>query len=534
VEFEGTKTFSWMQWARQNYGTGVNVGIEKNTAVDLGDGVRVESTKVVYGNGISTPAYYPSVTESPVAGSLYLRRRKGGLADSKITVTVNLNTPVCPEFSIYDIDGYYGRYEQVTVTGYCGNGSGGAVIPMLSYGGNPALSYYRILGNRATAIERSSVASANKDGQLNVSFQGGITQIVIEFAITGQPQVTSTHDLIISPVRLRQVPPQPPVNEDGLSFVKDINRREITTCEPVEYSFCIKNVNCVSKYVNFRDTLPDDLTWAGEIGFSDVDAAEHSHVKIKNNKGTKYLGIDSLYVPGAGERRVTATALIDKNAIAEGDSRTFDNHAWIEYRQIVDNDLLDRTQKSVDLETLEEETRFTAEGKERLGILSSSVVTSVNRYSAAGIVTVTLTVDNPNTDAIPGFYLDVSFDAKFTYVVSSFSSTNVSPSPMVVSFDDSHLSIGGSADGLQGFEIPNGKSIYTFQLQAPSFTDLEKETDANGDPTGNIMQLKLEYIFTANADPCTIVGDMSGVREIPYNASRQSIMINKHVTAKTK
>jgi uncharacterized repeat protein (TIGR02543 family)/uncharacterized repeat protein (TIGR01451 family) len=523
VEFEGTKTYTWTDWKRQNYGATVNTGISKGPR-DLGDGIEVTGTTIHYASGIGAPNYYPSVTGSPVAGSLYLRRRRGGFGDSKITVTINLNTPVRPEFSIYDIDGYAGQYEQVTVTGYCGGGSGGAVLPTLSYGGNPATSYYRISDNIATATARRSVSSTNKNGQLNVSFQGGVTQIVIEFAITGHLPSSSPHDLIITPIRLRQVPPPPPINEDGLSFVKDVDQLEITTCEPVDYSFYIGNVNCEPKYVNFRDTLPPGLTWTDEIGFSAIDSATHAKIKITSYQGTRYLEIDSLYIPGAGERRMTATAVIAENAVSAGDVGTFDNHARIEYEQTVEGDLLDRELKSVDRETLAEETRFTATGAHRQDTVRSSIATSVSKYSADSTVTVTLTVTNPTgNDPVPDSYLDVSFDAGFEYIDGSFAS-DISTEVKVASSGNGSLSIArifNNDTDTTGFEIPTGESTCTFQLKAPALAALVKEVDGSGTPTGKISPLQIEYIFTSETtDPCVILGmiDVSGARELPYRS----------------
>jgi hypothetical protein len=521
AEFGGTKTFKWTQWTRQKYGSSVNgAGVEKSAAVDLGDGIRVESTKVVYDGGVDAPAYYPSVTGSPVAGSLYLRRRNGAL-NSRVIVTVNLNTPVRPEFSIYDIDGYSGRFEQVTVTGYCGNSNSG-ISPTLSYAGSPASSYYTISGHTATATVRRNLSSANKNGQLNVSFREGVTQIRIEFAITGQPQVSTTHHLIVGPIRLRQVPPLPPVSEDGLSFVKEVGERDITTCEqPVTYSFYIGNVNCSSKYVSFSDTLPPGLKWDASVGFSSVDSPDLSQISFK--EGATVLHIDKLYVPGADVLKVTATAVIDDGAVPAGTTRQFNNHARIEYTQLVNSSLLGRTLKSLDRETLAEETRLNVTGTQQQKTVQSSISTGVDSYSADSTVTVTVRINNPaGNDAIPSSFLDVGFDAGFTYVSNSFSSTGVTTAPVVVTSDNGLLLIAGnSANPPQGFTVPVGESTFTFKLKAPSLANLVKADDVNGNPTENIMPLNIEYLFTTEtADLCIVQGmtDVTGLREVPYKS----------------
>jgi uncharacterized repeat protein (TIGR02543 family) len=513
--FEGVKTFNWTQWTRQTYAT-----LTKG-AVDLGDGVRVENTTVTYDLGVTAPANYPSVTSSPVAGSLYLQRRNGALGASKVTVTINLNTPVRPEFSIYDIDGYYGRFEKITVRGSCNSGG---VSPTLSYAGNPTTSYYTISGNTATANVRKNLSPTDKNGQLNVSFSEGITQIVIEFAITNQMQVSTTHNLIISPIRFRQVPPPPPINEDGLSFTKEVNKRDISTCEPVEYSFYIRNVNCDGKFVNFRDTLPVGMKWT-VVGLS----VPGSQIKFNSYEGSAVLHIDSLYVPGAGEQKVMATAVIDESAVPVGNTRQFDNDAWIKYEQIVSNIPYNRLLQSVDRETLAKETWFNAIGGHRQDTVRSIILTSVNKYSADSTVAIVITVKNPaGNDAIPESYLDVNFDAGFTYVVGSFSS---SVSGTEVASSAGSLSIAGNSGGTAGFEIPAGESTYAFKLKAPTLANLVKEA------TGEISPLQIEYIFTSSTtDPCIISGmvDVSGTHELPYkeliaNADRTSTITGVEV-----
>ncbi|MDR1102302.1 MAG: hypothetical protein LBL42_00955, partial [Tannerella sp.] len=515
VQFEGVKTFNWAQWVRQNYGLSVRgAGITKDTPVDLGDGIEVLSTNVTYSSDLTAPAWYPSVTNSPVAGSLYLQRKNGVLDDSKITVTINLNTPVRPEFSIYDIDGYYGRYEKITVSGSC---NVGGVSPTLSYAGDPAAAYYEISGNMATATVRKNLSPTDKNGQLNVSFSEGVTQIVITYAITNQIQVTTTHNLIISPIRFRQVPPPPPINEDGLSFTKEVGQRDISTCEPVEYSFYLGNVNCESKPVTFRDTLPHGMKWTGEINWNLFDPIDLTKISYQ---GDTILQITDLDVPGADVLRVTATAVIDDGEVPPETTRQFNNHAWIEYVQILNDNPEPRILQSVDRETpTSQETWFNAIGGQRQDTVRSAITTNVSKYSADSTVTVTLTVTNPaGNDPVPSSYLDVTFDAGFEYIDGSFAS-NVTEAVIASSSGNGQLSIAGLADGSEGFEIPDGESTYTFELKAPALSGLVKEVDGSGVPTGEISPLQIEYIFTSGTtDPCVILGmiDVSGYCELPY------------------
>jgi hypothetical protein len=512
VEFEGAKIFEWTQWTRTNYGN--PVGALSKGAVDLGDGVKVVGTTVGYQYGVNAPAYYPSVTGSPVPGSLYVQRQRGAL-NSEVTVTIDFNTPVRPEFSLYDIDGYSGRFERVSVVGLC---SGGTMFPDLSYVGNPGNSYYKISGNTATARVRRDLSPTDKRGQMNVSFQEGVTRIVIKYSITGnQPPTSSINNLIISPLRLRQIPPPPPINEDGLSFVKDVALREITTCEPVEYSFYIENVNCEPKYVNFRDTLHAKMKWKADIGMDTINAQYNSHIHFNSYEGTNILAIDSLLVPGSGILKLTATAMLDGDAVPTGTTKRFNNHAVIEYVQVVVSGHLNRKLKSADRETLAEETYFDATWAEQQTAIDSDFSTDKDNYSEDSEITVVVSLNNPNA-AITDSYLNISYDAGFTYVPGSFSSTLTGAS-VVVPITDSVLLIAGATDGSAGFTIPTGATSFTFKLLAPSHANLVHAVDENGLPTTDITELSIEYLFTSEmSDPCVILSmnDMWGSKQLPY------------------
>ncbi|MDR0700022.1 MAG: VCBS repeat-containing protein, partial [Tannerella sp.] len=514
VEFDGAKTFDWAQWTRTNYGTSIS-SITKGT-VDLGDGVQVTETKIVHDNGITVPSYSPSVTNTPASGSLYLQRR-GGALNSKVTVTIKFNTPIRPEFTIYDIDGYSGYFEQVSVTGYC---SGGAMLPDLSYAGDPTSSYYRITGNTATAFVKHDLSPTNKNGQLNVSFREGVSEIVITYAMTGKTTTSQINNLIISPIRIRQTPPPPVINEDGLSFVKDVAYREISSCEPVEYTFYIENVNCDPKYVNFRDTLPVKLKWEEGIGMDSINAKYNTHIHFNSYKGTNILQIDSLLIPGADVLRLTATAILDRDAVAEGSVVRFNNHAWIEYEQIVNDIPLERKLKSADRETLADETYFDATGMERQDTVWTDISTDKDAYIANREITVTITLDNPNA-AITDSYLGILYNAGFTYIPGSFSSsiTGASIPVTVTPLTDGVLPIAGINDGSAGFTIPNGEASFTFKLLAPSIANLVYEVDENGQPTEDIADLNIEYTFISDmAASCVILSmtEMWGAKRIPY------------------
>lgn len=536
VQFDGIKTFNWSQWNRQNYGS--NLSNLTRPAYNLGDDVQVSGTTIQYQGGVKASANYPSVTNSPVAGALYLQRREGAM-DSKVTVTIHFNRPVRPEFSIYDLDGYWGRREKVLILGECASGG---ILPDLSYAGNAALSYYKIEGNSATVTKASNLEPSNKNGQLNVSFRGGVTKITIEYSITGATPTSILHNLIISPLKIRQQPLPPPVNEDGLSFTKDVKEREISTCESMEYSFYIENVNCNPKYVNFRDTLPNQLRWEAVIGIDSVNALHNPGIKFNDYEGKRILQIDSLLVPGDNTLLLTATAVLDENAVSVGDTKRFNNRAFIDYERIVNNIPTGLKLGSLDRETLEEPTWFDATWAGRMDTVLLNARLSSVKYSAGQTITVTLEVNNPNVNPVMDMYLNIGFDAGFQFNSAyGIQTTRTETGPLAMltpdSASDPYRMVAANTSGTSGFVLPDGVTIFTFQLIAPAVNDLAPALDENGNPVGpnNIAPLIVQYEFlSGSSDSCisTSLSDMSGELRAPYYAGKSHILINQHITTK--
>jgi hypothetical protein len=210
--------------------------------------------------------------------------------------------------------------------------------------------------------------------------------------------------------------------------------------------------------------------------------------------------------------------------VSPGVIKLFNNHAWIEYHQIVDDNPLPRKLKSVDRENPQVgETQFIAIGVAPLDTVKTSIATTLKKYSADTTITVTVTINNPNTDAIPDSWLDVTFDAGFTYA-GGFSSTGITPTPVTpTQIGDSLLSIAGDGNA-NGFTIPGHTiSTFTFKLKAPTFANLVTIKDENNEEI--ISPLKIEYIFTTlTNDLCLLSSteNMSGMLEIPY----QSLIAN--------
>jgi hypothetical protein len=502
VQFDGVKTFPWTQWTRQNYGANLNSGVSKGSYW-LSDGIEVVSTTVKYDNGVNAPANYPSVTNSPTANALYIQRRRGA-KNSKVTVTIEFNEPVRAEFSIYDIDGYARQHEGVTVTGECPSGG---VIPQLSYAGSPISSIYTIVGNTATSRTSTWVSPTSRNAQVNVSFSTGVTKVIIEYFVTtdGNQAVSSVvRNLMISPIRIRQIPPPPTTNEDHLYFEKEVKNDElISTCEIPEYEFVIGNENCANKIVNLRDTLPAGLIWESvSIGSGTVSGLT-----------TRYLSIDNITVPGSGELIFRATASFDIVAAGGAGSfpKQFDNRGWILYQRQTQSGNEDVKLPSEERTTHAPYASFTAYYEVKKQPVTSSI-TAVNpaKYVSDGEIEFTITANNPNPP-ISNVYIDVAYNANFVYGGFFQPSTL---SAVLVGTPDSSLTVAGNVDGSVGFLLPTGTSTYKFRLKAPADADLVPDPDE----IGKILDLAIQYVFSdGNGNPCEMV-DTEGDATVPFSA----------------
>jgi hypothetical protein len=515
----GKMTYKWSQWKRHYYG--LTNPITKSYSLD--DSITIKTT-VARDAGISNPIGYPRTSNRPANGALEIRRR-GGNTGQKVTVTMEFNHPVVPEFYIADIDGHGGVFEQVKITGQCKTGPLN-ITPHLSYRSTPATSSYKITGNTATATARRDYHPTNKSSHLGVAFEGGVTTVVIEYTLINRKPFRTNH-LYISPVSIRPVPPPAPVNEHGMSFVKQVEEREITTCQPAEYSFYIENVNCEPKYVGFTDILPDYLTWEdGSLGLDTVNGLHNNHLKISAYGGTKTLHIDSLLVPGSSKVKLTATAVFDDDA-PEGD---YDNRATITYR-ILKNDLPeDFTQESLDRETLDEYTTFHAAQGDRKPAIVHAITHSPGNYIADKEITFTLLINNPNPP-IDSVYIDLNWDAGFTYKTGSFTGPSGST---WANIDNYSMAIAGDNDGDTGFTLSTGLSTFNFTLVAPSTANLEVELDGNNQPIPKkFIPANIDYAFSTNSeDPCVVevIKKVFGEDRVPYIYATH-ILTNRNITA---
>ena len=548
--FSGTKTFAWTQWtSRVNRSSSSTTGLSIpatpfDPPADLGNNIQVTGTNVTFPTGVRSVIGFPRTGSIPVRGSLEVRRSRGAV-NQDVVVTIAFNHPVIPEFTISGLDSYSNyAFEEVEVTGGCSEGNTDSIMPMLSYAAqrSPRTSYL-ITGNKATVVKRGSMSGTNKDGMVKVKFLGSVSTVTIKYRITGRVPTSAMQRIYISPITFKTIPPPPPVNEDGLSFVKDVKEDTVTTCDPVEYSFHIQNTNCEDMTVNFSDTLPAKMKWdissfvLDSISSNLNQAVEYKIIPATSGYG-ETLQIDTLIVPGTTTLALTASAVFDAGA-TDG---KYNNHATIAYDRIEDDEPVPQVLESSDKYTLDPNTVFTAtneHGLEKVGLMGSSSVTA---YRENGTITVTYTLNNPNPDPLMDMYLSINFNDEFSYD-GSFSATQdgsagaypptLSPNPP----DSTTLNITGNSGGTDGFTLPTGKTVITFKLKAPDMDHLQYLLDDAGDKTGEIADLDIIYdLSTTSGDPCVVaaITGLSGDTLIPYKKGLNHIKSNKNVTSKVK
>ena len=528
VVFEGSKKYMWTSQWTSSTNKNSNAGITVSTGdYNLGDSIHVTSTSVTYPSGVRPGYGYPRGYNTPVAGSLYLPR-SGGATNQDVVVTINFNHPVIPSFTISGIDGFISQYEQVEIYGNC---SGNVFTPMLSYNTSQQTASYKISGNMATARNSNAYLPSNIYSLVKVNFQGGVTSITIKYRTLNRAY-TGLRTISISPITLKMVPPPPPVNEDGLSFTKEVAESEITTCDPVQYTFYLQNTNCVSKTVAFRDSLPAGMTWQS-FGLDDYSSSFNKGYQTNNYVNNGILQIDSLVIPSSTTLALNATAVLDTDA----PSGNYDNSASIIYDRLKNSVLSPVEFWSSDRETLDSLTTFYAEWQQRADTVTMTPTYSRTTYSVNEQIEVTYTIDNPNPD-ISDMYLNISYSPGFTYVANSLSVTPASSVPATLvtpSVDSTALQIAGSTDGTTGFTLPAGTTVIKFTLKAPALANLQYDPDpVTGLPTKNVSALEVSYDFySESADPCLLnaLSDTNGLGVFPYS-SRMHIITNKHITEK--
>ena len=546
--FTGTKTFNWSRWtSNSNRAASSNTGLtivpyNDNQFVDLGDGYQVIEQKVVYGAGVRAVRGYPRVSNSPERNSLYIRRSRG--LGTPVEVYVKFNHPVIPQFKIAALDGY-GRtvWEEVKVEGICEARSFG---PTLSYETDMKRSQYRIRGNTAEVVKSGSLSASNKAGWVNVKFNGGCTTIKISFTVKGTPTNTSVRNIYISPMTIRAVPPPPPINEDGLSFVKQVNKRELTTCEPVEFELEIQNVKCDERPVVITDTLDFNMKWnVKAIGMDEQSALINDTINYEivpgNEEHGEILIIRDFMLQKAGTAVLRLGAEMDEDA----PTREYKNRARIDYDRIVNSDTIRVNLLSLDKETLDPYTTFFVEWRQRMDPITMLAKADKTTYKEDETIKVRFEIDNSNGDILDDVFGIIDFPEGFTYVKDSFKAeqeegTAVNPVPLIVLDEEipNSFIITGTTDDTDGFNLVPGKLVITFSLKAPNVDNLPKVYDDDGNIVPDAVDnLDITFDFASSSDnPCAAYAmkDLNGLLRIPYSKGVRWVISNIHSTSTGK
>ena len=528
--FSGIKTFYWNNWTSATNSANARTVTVIPTAQygNLGDNVIVTRTSAVYPAAVLPTSGYPRSVNTPESGSLEVRRRGAAIdAASEIRVGVKFNRPIIPNFYISDIDGVSDALEQVEIVGYYGNF---AAAPTLTYAVSNG-SAYRISGNIASAINDRDISSTDARGKVFVTFNTGIDSVLVKYRIA-YDRTTARQSIYISPITIRSVPLPPPVNEDGLSFVKYTNQDNIETCESLTYYFEIGNNNCESKTVSFSDTLPPHMKWvADSYGLDGVSADLNPDIHPVINTAGNVLTIENLTVSSVSTLLLMAKAVFDDSS----PSGEYANYGYLKYSQLVENVPYDRILHSSDKYTLDSLTIVNATYSDPYDPITLDGAYSKATYMQDDILTISYTVTNPNATNITDMYLDIGFNDEFTYVANSLSVAwleGTGTDPAVVSSATGLLLIGAS--GNTGFTMPKGKLQLSFKLKAPAEADLAMASNGV-----DISDLNIAYNLYSNMiDPClpNAMSDTDGIHTVPYSKvkQRQYIIVNEHLTPTLK
>ena len=547
AQFQGTKTFQWTQYTSRTNRTNRNMSGQLTIpkvalpAVDLGDNIIIDTTKLVYPAPIRPSLGYPRTSNYPVKGSLEVRRSSGAV-NQEVLVTIKFAKPVMPSFSISGIDDYrYRSYDEVTITGNC---SGATHNPLLT-AANRTPSY-KITGNTATANIRARLAGNNKNGMVDVEFKGAVESINIRYRL--QNKVTGTQRIFISPITLQATAPPPPINEDGIGFTKCADVTDVTTCEAVTYTFHFINTNCDDKYVDLIDELNPNMKWVAEsLGMDTGNNWHNSSLRVHNYEGITTLQIDSLVIPGASEIKIKATAVFDENAPSD----EYISHALATYsRYTYLLGALINTEKIV---LPGGDVSVYVESRQRQGKVQVEVITKPT-YSEDTEFDVTYKITNPNSE-ITKMFMNFDFNENFYYVTNSFhyysdDDPTAQPAPgdpvLVTDGDwqqdvtdktNNYLCLAGSAIADTGFTLKPGVCYILFKIKTPVFSALDDEYDEIGQPTGKKEALSISHSFFSEMDdPCFIEAlQGSDNAKIVYFAKRKThIPTNKNLTGKLK
>lgn len=516
-DFNGTQNMDFSSWTRG--------ALSKTFNLQNDFSAKIETSIASPGEWVRN---YPRASSYR---SLREYRRRNAKAIMKTTISfaqtsTGDNKAAAANFDIYEIDYRSGKYDNVKVYGLC---DGATILPRLNYTLGEKKSSYTIEGNVAKAKRRPTSSYTATKGRMHVNFDFAVQQVVIEHTTTGS--ASGLKRIGISPIEFSCPQPIPPVNEAGLSFVKQ-GASQIYLCQKVKYTFKIFNANCDDKFVNFTDILEDGMAWVpGSIELLSDDVKDLA--VINDYGGTNTLSIKNLKVLGGSYTLIfTVDAIFTADAVA----KTYENQASIDYKMIVDGIEKDGSLVSCDGLTAGTECQKTKTVALDTPNRPSPVTvagTATSCFREGSKIKVSIELNNPNSYSIAQSFLDIGFNEDFAYIASSYAST-ISGTPSIDISESGLISVGN-------FSIPAGKSTVSFEVKAPN--TLTQDVDSAGnlifDSTGKPvwMPLNLDFEFTNDTtDICeeAILSGANGEFELEYCSSLECIISNKNVTSKVK
>ena len=434
--------------------------------------------------------------------------------------------PATASFEIYRIgNATTRRADVVEVVGKC---NGMNVYPKLSYMAPEKNSTYRISRNIATGQTRTNPGYTNNNGRMFVEFKFPVEEITINYKLVGTASTSATGDIGIGPVTFACPPVMPPVNEAGLSFIKEAPTT-VNLCSNVEYIFRIYNSNCSPKDVNFRDTLPEGMVWQKlQLG------GEEDEYQVNDYNGQRELTIDDLPIPPGDVLTFKAIAAFDNTAVA-GD---YENQAVIEYSYIVEDVETPDILYSADrYRGVGEKTVTTAYGdvSNKIPAIKTNLTCKPNSYSLNSTLTYTLTIENQADIDLEDVGLSIETPDGFLFDGDITGDLTLgTPDP----------ENGNGWYYYSGMTLAaNTTYTLTFKVKSPASTsDLPIVYDEEtGDPLlvdGKevIADAVIDFALQTDGDydDCILSAfdDANGSLSTPYKTARSAVISNKNVTSK--
>ena len=502
-----------------------------NSSVNLGDNLTADIT-VTNTNGATFVAGYPrAYTQNTL--DIYRRGAKNGVTNVSIKPrsTSNASTPVpsTASFEIYRIGSVSGsRWDEVEIIGRC---NGENVYPRLSYmSSNASRRTFKISGNKAIGLRRNP-GYTSTDGRMFVEFRFPVEEVIIKYTIGGRTYTGSNlYGIIgIGPITFGCPPPLPPVNEAGLSFLKEAPTT-VQLCQTFDYTFHIFNSNCSPKATTFTDVLPEGIVWK-ELLIEDDSYIANDFVDKRDMK------IDNLIIPAGKTLTFKAKVAFTETATAGN----YNNTAKIAYKYILNNVEVDDELIAWDRYKGEgQPTTVIATGdysNDKVKEIEWSFTASKNYYTHNSVITYTLKYENLNDFNISNGALAIQIPEKFELIGGTGGITG----DLDLSLYNPEFDPNDNMYYFSGFTLEaNTSYTFTFRVNTPDEADLPLEYDpdtglpliVDGKNVYANMDTSFDLLYEGS-DECiqAAFDNANNTISLPYHEGRLWIITNQHITS---